>query len=51
MCTNKNHAAGINYTECEYLPLCQNHWRQQLFVWQRLLVARPPKPVRSDADG
>jgi hypothetical protein len=51
MCTNKNHTVGIHYTECEYLPQSQNRWRQQLFNWQRLLVARPPKPARSDADG
>lgn len=25
-------------------------WYQPMFIWQRLLLARPHKPARSDAD-
>jgi len=51
MSSNSNHPVEIVYAESALISQNQNRGRHQTFVWQRLLVARPHKPARSDTDG
>ncbi|MBK9052368.1 MAG: hypothetical protein IPL78_16115 [Chloroflexi bacterium] len=50
MCTSTNHHEEIVYAKGGRISQNQNRGRQQTFTWQRLLVARPQKPARSDTD-
>lgn len=51
MCSNKHHTAGMCYADIEHTPQNGQRYRQRMFIWQRLLLARPRKPARSDTDG
>ncbi|MCA9999974.1 MAG: hypothetical protein KDE56_29630 [Anaerolineales bacterium] len=51
MCDNPHQPMGSFYAEIELTPRNGQRYRQRMFIWQRMLLARPHKPARSDTDG